>query len=337
MVKKFENLHTHTYTSDGKLTYRQTLKVCSENNIGTVAFTDHDSLPSEKDLHTLENNSSGAVKWILGLEISSGLPIELGGKPTSNFHIIGLFIDPFNQALKNYCQKMQLSRLERMEKIVNNLQKIGFRITKNDCLAESKGKTISRPHMVAALHRKNNNLDLIEKLIKELAADKTPKAKKIYKNLVKKGSDQYLYGLFLEKGSYIPNIYVDYIYGLDLDKTVSLIRKAGGVAILAHWTFCKNIISLKTLRKLLESKRIDGVETVYNFNAKGMKNRILTDMKIMNDLTEKAACLKSGGADSHNRQQIIDFYKNNEIARKTIGFAENIVKKGQVDTRWSSF
>ena len=55
-MKKIETLHSHTITSDGKLSHRQVLEICEERNIGVVAFTDHDSLPDSKVVNILNNN-----------------------------------------------------------------------------------------------------------------------------------------------------------------------------------------------------------------------------------------------------------------------------------------
>jgi predicted metal-dependent phosphoesterase TrpH len=49
---KYQNLHAHTVTSDGLLTYKEVLNVCAKNNIGVLAFTDHDSLPNKKAMDT---------------------------------------------------------------------------------------------------------------------------------------------------------------------------------------------------------------------------------------------------------------------------------------------
>ena len=50
MINKYsyQTLHSHTKDSDGLLTHREVLNICSKYNIGVVAFTDHDTLPNEK-------------------------------------------------------------------------------------------------------------------------------------------------------------------------------------------------------------------------------------------------------------------------------------------------
>src|SRR5438309_164072 len=106
MPNLLESLHSHTTNSDGKLSYLEVLKLASENNIGSLAFTDHDSLPTIETLNLLRKENT-EVKWSIGIEVSSGLPLELGRKTCSSFHILGLFIDPTNKELIDHCEKSQ--------------------------------------------------------------------------------------------------------------------------------------------------------------------------------------------------------------------------------------
>ena len=147
----YESLHNHTTASDGTQTYLEVLEAARRNKVGLVAFTDHDTLPSAADLKILRDYD-GPVKWMVGCEISSGLPIELGGGVTSSLHILGLFTDPTNKALLDHCVKAVAARIERMERIVTNLKSLGFNISVEDCMAASGGETVGRPHIVRALN-----------------------------------------------------------------------------------------------------------------------------------------------------------------------------------------
>src|SRR4030043_443813 len=98
MMKPYETLHCHTINSDGKLTHQEVLDLFAKNNVGVVAFTDHDALPSPKETEWLLAHRDHPTKWIIGCELSSGWPKEVGGIG-SNFHLVGLFTDPFNKAL----------------------------------------------------------------------------------------------------------------------------------------------------------------------------------------------------------------------------------------------
>src|SRR6266851_2433871 len=129
----YESLHNHTTASDGLQSYLEVLATAEANRLGVMAFTDHDMLPTERDLQVLKEYT-GPVKWLVGCEISSGLPVELGRGPSSSTHILGLFTDPTNRPLREHCAKALVARNERMEKIVANLKGIGLTITVEDAL-----------------------------------------------------------------------------------------------------------------------------------------------------------------------------------------------------------
>lgn len=326
---KFQDLHSHTKTSDGKLTYHQSLDVHKRHNVQVVAFTDHDSVPDEKKLQQLNELRDHPVRWMIGIEISSGLPKEMGGNPTSNFHITGLFVDPMNQALKTYCKQMQEARLARMEMIVRNLKRIGFSITVKECLKQAAGETVNRPHIVAALLRKSSNIKILESMQMKMAEDakSNSEVKEMYDEMVRRGPNQYPYALFLDTRAYFPGVYVDYLFALDLDQTVRTIHDAGGLAFLAHWSFIKNKVDFETVKKLIADKRLDGLEVVYNFNIVGREAEIKEDMRWLESLAEESKTLKSGGADAHSESDIRLFYADKETAAKTKKLVEPMLKR----------
>lgn len=145
---RYESLHCHTLVSDGELTHKQVLDTAQQNNISAVAFTDHDSVPDENTLKELDKLWAHSTKRIVGVEISSGLPKEAGGGPSSGFHVVGLFVDPTNAALLEHCRKAQEARVVRMQKMVRNLRELGFNVTEQDCLAASGSEAVARPHIV---------------------------------------------------------------------------------------------------------------------------------------------------------------------------------------------
>jgi predicted metal-dependent phosphoesterase TrpH len=335
---KYQNLHSHTTLSDGQVGYLETLDVCQQAGVGVVAFTDHDSLPTAKTLKLLSKNKNHPTKWIVGIEISSGLPRELGAKPTSIFHLVGLFVDPQNRKLKNFCQKMQAARIERMKKMVKNLAGLGFKITPEDCLAESEGKVVNRLHIVNTLFKRDNNLRLINEFKNRmrLASKNDSRIRKNYQKMIRAGLWQYPFKLFLDEKAFIQGIYVHHLYWLELDQSSQLIRQAGGLSILAHWTFYKSLIDEAMIGKLLKEKRVDGIEVVYNAHAPGLEEEVLADMKLVKKLAKKYQALESGGSDSHLKKDIIGFYKDAKLARKTEGLVQKMIQKSKIDLTWSS-
>jgi len=336
MSDKYQTLHAHTTTSDGKLSHFEVLDICAKYNIGVVAFTDHDSLPTKKTIDSLKKTQH-ETNWIIGIEISSEWPTDIGSGATSGLHIVGLFVDPFNKSLLKHCKLAQEARVVRMQRIVKNLQSIGFDISENDCLKASGGEAVGRPHIVEALKSKQSNLQVIENLRLKMKNDSENnlKIKQKYEEMMRDGEYQYPYTLFLSENSYIPEIYVNYQYHSDMDKSVSLIRNAGGVAVLAHWFTCIKKLNEKVLDKVLLENRLDGVETVYGLGVKGLD--IKSQQKILKKLVKKHGKIESGGADAHSQEDFELFSKEGWYSKRTIGMVEKIIEKTKVDTTWSSF
>lgn len=338
-MSKFQNLHSHTPASDGKRTHIEWLDIAATMNVGVMAFTDHDSLPDAEVVTQLQKHRDHQTKWIMGIEISSGLPHEMGGGVSSRFHIAGLFVDPTNQALREHCSKAQAARIERMTAIVENLRGLGFDITKDDCLEASGGESVGRPHIVAALRSKPTNLEIIEQLRQKMqqAAEHDEELKKKYDIMMEQGERQYPYELFLTGQSFISDVYVDYKYWADFDTSVQLIRDAGGVAFIAHYHTIKDKVDYKFLEKLLTEDRIDGVETIYMLGLIGteLESEWEEERAKIYELLKRYDKPYSGGNDAHdidNLQALVD----SDYAQETVGMAEQIVEKTGVAKDWSS-
>jgi len=333
----YETLHCHTTTSDGQLTYQQVLDLCAQKGVGVVAFTDHDSLPSKKNFAQLQKYT-GPTQWVVGCELSSGWPKEIPGV-SSDFHILGLFIDPFNPELVARNQKVQAARVGRMEQMVANLNQLGFTITTQDCLKASGGESVGRPHIVAALSKYPQNETLVERLRQQMAkaADQDPQVKEQYQAMVLRGPSQYPYALFLSKEAFIQGVYVKHGAELDhLDETVRLIHQAGGVALLAHWTFTKNQVGLAKIEELLQAGRLDGAEIIYGQGTVGREAEIAQDMADIRNLTSRLGALQSGGVDLHTAADLEAFVQNPIWARQTVGLTAKLLKDPRVHSQWSS-
>ena len=53
-MKNIESLHNHTKISDGDLSHKEVLTLAQKLGYKTLAFTDHDVLPSDKTLTFLK-------------------------------------------------------------------------------------------------------------------------------------------------------------------------------------------------------------------------------------------------------------------------------------------
>ncbi len=335
-MQKFQSLHNHTTTSDGAENYLQLLDTAENYGFNAVAFTDHDALPNEKSLEELKSYK-GEVRWLVGIEISSALPVEMGGKPANLFHIVGLFINPFEKEILTHTKKAQEARKDRMQKIVKNLNKLNFTISEDDCLLASGGESVGRPHITKALLSHPQNHDLLKKLAKEMeeASKKDTTLKKQYDKMIKnsltRGITEYVYGLLLTNESYVNDIYVNYMYTTDMDKSVSIIRNAGGLAILAHWPSIKNKIPLEKVKEYLLEKRLDGIETI---NGTIEKNPEF--LSSLEETAKETNCIRSVGIDAHKPDDFKRFTEIDGIPEKTQGTLEKIIEKTNPQLEFSN-
>ena len=329
----YESLHNHTTASDGTQTYLEVLEAARRNKVSVVAFTDHDTLPSAADLEKLKAYV-GPVKWLLGCEISSGLPVELGGGVTSSLHILGLFTDPTNTELLAHCTKAVAARTERMERIVGNLKGLGFMISIDDCLAASGGETVGRPHIVRALNSHAENSAIIESMKADMEKSAVASAAVAmdYAHMMERPPSDYPYRLFLSDDAFIPGIYVDYLYSIDLDSAVKLIRGAGGVAIVAHWYTASRKIDAEMLEGMIRDGRIDGVELMGN-PMNGMARRAEPTLSAM---VKRTGCIATYGIDGHREQDMENFVNDQSVASKSMGETAKLIERVGADLSWSN-
>ncbi len=258
-------LHCHTTASDGVLSHEEVIAEAAKYDIGTIAFTDHDTL-IDPELFEKLKSARGDIDIISGIEVSANYVKEVEGE-ISLFHIIGLFVDPTNIAFKEYCENAKAKRLERSTRVVKNLNDIGFRLTVEEVLAQSEDGNIGRPHIVRALLQHPENLAHIESLLLEFkaASENDASLREAYEATASADAWGRVFGLVLTDRAFKKGIYVPYLHRLSMDEAVALIRGAGGIAILAHWSYIKNKLTPEILKKIASEGRLDGIENAYAF------------------------------------------------------------------------
>ncbi len=338
LMKKYQSLHAYTTLSDGFYSHIELLSSARKCGIDTIAFTDHDSLLTSQITDTLR--SVNDIRWISGIEISSGWPVELGGGPAPLLHVVGLFVDYTSTKLREYCRLAKEARVERMSQMVKNLNGIGIKITQDDCIQASKGEIVGRPHIVSALLSYKENHERIQEIRLDMqkVAENDERVNEQYEKIKHKSFDQHPYDLFLKKDSFIRNVYVDHLYYLDFDNSVHLIRDAGGFAILAHYFTCMNMITPSILNRFVKEKRIDGIEVVFGLPSIGTEEeqKVQSAMDVAQQTAQKHACLISGGADIHTQKDIDLLVEHPKYAEQTIGLLEEMMRNGTIDITFSN-
>ena len=333
----YDNLHCHTTNSDGELTVPQILEFCEKNGISSVAFTDHDAVLRDEDIKYLKEYK-GPVRWVSGIEISVGHIPELD-KQVSTLHMVGLFVDPTNKELIEFCTKAQSAREDRMRTIITNLKTIGINITQEDCLEASGGEVVARPHIVQAIMKYPENVNKMMSLYEELKNDKSNRAKELMGEIELRGDRQIPYQLFLTDGAYIPNIYVESEFKPTWDECVNVIRNAGGLSFLPHYYTYYNRLPLELVTQFLNENRLDGVEVVSDLNSyanwdSDIAKEVEYCRNLMIDVAKKTNCLVSGGGDCHKRVDWEHLVKNKRFADRTVGLLDDILKRCDRELGW---
>ncbi|HSX48217.1 MAG TPA: hypothetical protein VLF41_01795 [Candidatus Nanoarchaeia archaeon] len=337
MSLQFESLHNHTKDSDGHESHLELLDSAEKYDIGVVAFTDHDQLPDAETLKQLRTYQ-GPVRWLVGIELSSDLPKEITEQEGAHaaLHVLGLFIDPTNQAILDRCQELAASRIRRMKHFVVHLTGLGFKLTEADCLEFSGNDFVGSPHIVKAIEKYPENHKLMQKMMDDMkaAGEKDENLKFLYDRMIKEGPRGYPYVLFMKKSSFISMPPADFGGALlDLDANVELIRQAGGVAVLAHWWFDQNKLPTSKLEELLSSGRLDGIETdVVNMIT---ERDVEAESLFLRQLAGRHERLQTIGSDAHDAADLAHFAKS-DAAKRSIGQTERLIQAAKPNLRYTS-
>ncbi len=329
-----ESLHNHTIDSDGKQNHLEVLAAAEKLGYGVIAFTDHDISLKPKRLEELKSYK-GPVKWISGIEISSAAPreVEEGG----TLHVLGLFVDPTEPALVEHSRKLEESRIVRMKHFVEQLSALGFTITVEDCLRKAGESPVGSPHIVAAIESHPENLQVTERLTEAMrkAGETDPEVKKRFDFMIKEGPRQLPYTLYMKQGSFYPMPKApSFDTLLDFDKTVDIIRQAGGIAVLAHWFFNRETVSAALLEKLVAEKRIDGLETdVVNLIS---KRDVSHHSEFLRKLARVHNLVETVGSDGHDEADMTEF-AHSQTGLESSGQTELIIKRCNPSLKWTNY
>lgn len=336
----YEVLHSHTTLSDGKLTHLEILDLAKSNEIGLVAFTDHDS-PMSQDLFSDLKKKRHPVKFISGIEITVNFLDDERKTKSSDLHIVGLFVNPGSQLLIDHEQKSLIKREEGARKMIDALKNHGLTLSFDEVAKLSAGQ-IGRPHIVSVLLSHPENQTIIDQ---DFAAfinalhEKNESAETI--QTVKDHIPfKRMFDLYLGPTAFIPGIYIESRNDVTLNEAISMIRNSGGYVFPAHWSDYQSTFTPEILEKFCQEKKIDGIETNYGYWKEGVDlEKVQSDVLFLKSLCEKYHLMQSGGGDYHFKD---DFTQCKKPAYKvmrdeTIGLLGRMQQtRNDLDLSWSS-
>ncbi len=193
------------------------------------------------------------------LEVFPGLEVS-AHHGEAYIHILGYCMNTRNTDLLTGLNRLQDARKGRNRKIIKKLNELGIAITDSDLKNISSIGQTGRPHIAKVLvnHGIVRNMN------------------EAFKRFLKKGSSAYV---------------SRFIYSAQ--EAISLIKKAGGLAVLAHPVQID--ATLQTLPQLfvdLVSFGLDGVELYYPTHSQKTRKKL-------RNMTAKYSFLYTGGSDYH--------------------------------------
>lgn len=191
------DLHAHSNRSDGKDSPTELVENAKAAGVSVLAITDHDTT-SGWDEAILAGRRNG-IRIIPGIEVSTRQQVD---KDRSiSVHILAYLPDPTHAELTAELEKTRNSRISRAQKMVDLLAE-DYPIRWEQVLAElPEGSTVGRPAIADAL---------------------------VTLGVVPTRSDAFTSILHSKSRYYVSD------HAMPTERAIELIRKAGGVSVIAH-------------------------------------------------------------------------------------------------------
>lgn len=234
------DLHTHSTASDGTSSPTEVVKRAKAANVKYLALTDHDTVSGIEE--ALDAAKGLEITFIPGIELSTYFNKE-------SVHVLGFFKGHGykDTELIDFLNSIKRKRIERAEKIVENLAKFhDIHITLESIMKNGKD-TIARPHIAKAIIDAGYNYD-----------------------------KEYIFEHFIGNDcpAYIPSVQIDTKEG------VKLLKKHGAVVVLAHPVLLK-----KSSFQDVLALGFDGLEGIYPMNSEDDAEKFLSYAKEHNLIT----------------------------------------------------
>lgn len=136
------DLHTHSKISDGQYSPAELVRKASMEGIETLALTDHDTIGGIAE--ALRAAQELKFELIPGVELDTFVG-------TREIHLLGHFIDPYDEKLTRFVQDLREARIVRVQKMIEKLNDLGLALTFEEVACFSEGDSIGRTHLAQAL------------------------------------------------------------------------------------------------------------------------------------------------------------------------------------------
>jgi len=249
------DFHMHSTASDGSYLPSELIKKGEEENLTHMALTDHDTIDGIESFLA----QSTDIECIRGIELSTEYPI-------GELHIVGLFIDIYDDFLQMTINEVKSYREDRNENLIKNVSRILKRDITTEELLPENALQLGRPHMAAYLVRNgfaNSISDAFDKYLSNGAIADIPKKR------------------------------------ITFQQAIDSIKSAGGVAVLAHPSSL--LLTEQELDQAVKRFTDDGLDAIEVYSSHSNNKDIPIYLKI----AERYNLAISGGSDFHGSNSTV--------------------------------
>lgn len=253
---QYIDLHVHSCYSDGTMTPKELVDLAIDNNLVAMALTDHDTVDGVAE--ALDAARDKNIRVIPGVELSCEHTISPSRK--KEIHILGYNLDYTQPELVETLSEVAKERDNRNRQMCENLNAAGFPIDYESLTARFEGTILTRAHFARFLMEKGA-IPSIDFAFKKILAQDGP--------------------YFVSRKYLTPQ------------SGIELIKKAGGMPVLAHPLLYK--MSVTELHQLLteaKSYGLLGIEAMYSRNRGN-------DEAFVRKLAQDFGLFITGGTDFH--------------------------------------
>ncbi len=253
---QYIDLHVHSNYSDGSLSPDEVVRLSYKKNLAAIALTDHDTVAG------IASARIAAEKYAAGntpLRVISGVEISSAYKDR-DIHILGLMIDENNEDLQKLLNDSLTERKERNLKMAERLSQYGISVNMDELCQGEDCASVTRAHFARFMVDNGYTSTYNEAFVKYIGYD-CP--------------------------CYVERTYISPFAAIEA------IKKAGGVAVLAHPLLYKlSNAEIEILVEYLADLGIQGLEALYSCNS-GL------DESYLHSLANRYHLAISGGSDFH--------------------------------------
>ena len=224
------DLHVHSNYSDGTCTPEELVDLAIDRELVAFSLTDHDTVDGVE--RAVSYGKKRHMEVIPGVELSCEYVINAEKK--KEIHILGYQLDYQNEELLNTLTKVAKERDDRNQKMCVNLHNAGYPIDYESLTARFGNTILTRAHFASFL----------------LEQGAVPSIDAAFKKILAQDGPYFVMRKYLSP-----------------EEGISLIKKAGGIPVLAHPLLYKlSVTEIRNLLFELKSYGLKGIEAIYSRN-----------------------------------------------------------------------